>query len=329
MEKLKKLFKENIFYVSIIIAIFVLFNFRLPYYIMAPGGTISLEKRIETETDNEINGSLNMLYVTEYQGTIPFYLLAKVIKTWDIEKMEEQQISDETMEEIEKRNKIMLDNSLQNAFFVAYEKAEKEIEITANHNLVLATAEGYNTPLMVGDEIIEANGEDIEDVDELKTILDIKDIGDSIDLKILRNDKEKNLEVEIGEDNKIGVVILTNYEYDLDPEVEVKFKNSEGGSSGGLMLTLSIYQLLVDEDIVKGRKIAGTGTIDKEGNVGEIDGIKYKIMGAHKKRMDIVLVPEANYKEAIKVNDKYGYNLEIVSIKTFDDALNYLKKGKK
>lgn len=329
MEKLKKLFKENIFYVSIIIVIFVLFNFRLPYYIMAPGGTISLEKRIETETNNEINGSLNMLYVTEYQGTIPFYLLAKVIKTWDIEKMEEQQISDETMEEIEKRNKIMLDNSLQNAFFVAYEKAEKEIEITANHNLVLATAEGYNTPLMVGDEIIEANGEDIEDVDELKTILDTKDIGDSIDLKILRNDKEKNLEVEIGEDNKIGVVILTNYEYDLDPEVEVKFKNSEGGSSGGLMLTLSIYQLLVDEDIVKGRKIAGTGTIDKEGNVGEIDGIKYKIMGAHKKRMDIVLVPEANYKEAIKVNDKYGYNLEIVSIKTFDDALNYLKKGKK
>lgn len=329
MEKLKKLFKENIFYVSIIIVIFVLFNFRLPYYIMAPGGTISLEKRIETETNNEINGSLNMLYVTEYQGTIPFYLLAKVIKTWDIEKMEEQQISDETMEEIEKRNKIMLDNSLQNAFFVAYEKAEKEIEITANHNLVLATAEGYNTPLMVGDEIIKANGEDIEDVDELKTILDTKDIGDSIDLKILRNDKEKNLEVEIGEDNKIGVVILTNYEYDLDPEVEVKFKNSEGGSSGGLMLTLSIYQLLVDEDIVKGRKIAGTGTIDKEGNVGEIDGIKYKIMGAHKKKMDIVLVPEANYKEAIKVNDKYGYNLEIVSIKTFDDALNYLKKGKK
>ena len=31
-------------------------------------------------------------------------------------------------------------------------------------------------------------------------------------------------------------------------------------------------------------------TIDIDGNVGEIDGIKYKIAGAAKNKMDIVLV---------------------------------------
>ena len=38
-----------------------------------------------------------------------------------------------------------------------------------------------------------------------------------------------------------------------------------------------------------------------EGNVGAIDGIKYKLKGAVKKNMDVVLVPEANYEEALKV----------------------------
>ncbi len=92
------------------------------------------------------------------------------------------------------------------------------------------------------------------------------------------------------------------------------------------MLTLTIYNALIDEDIIKGRNIAGTGTISPDGSVGEIDGIKYKIMGAAASNIDIVFVPSANYKEAINTKNKYNYKMEIVKVDTFDEALEYLMK---
>ena len=50
-------------------------------------------------------------------------------------------------------------------------------------------------------------------------------------------------------------------------------------------------------------------------------------MGAAKNKMDIVLVPSGNYKEALKVKKEKKYDLEIVEIKTFEDAIEYLKSS--
>ena len=147
--------------------------------------------------------------------------------------------------------------------------------------------------------------------------------------KVLRNNKEEDIQVKVIKQNSkkmIGAVITTDYDYELDPKIKLKFRSSESGSSGGMMLTLSIYTKINDQDIIKGRKIAGTGTIDYEGNVGKIDGIKYKIMGAHKDKMDIVLVPKENYKEAISVAEKNHYKLKIVKVETFKDVIDYLSK---
>lgn len=93
------------------------------------------------------------------------------------------------------------------------------------------------------------------------------------------------------------------------------------------MLTLTIYNAITDEDIIKGRNIAGTGTISSDGQVGEIDGIKYKIMGAAKNKMDIVFVPSANYEEAIKTKEKYNYKLNIIKVDNFSEVVEYLKNN--
>ena len=69
--------------------------------------------------------------------------------------------------------------------------------------------------------------------------------------------------------------------------------------------------------------LGGTGDLLA---AGEIDGIKYKIMGAHKNNMDVVLVPSANYKEALEVVKKKKYDMEVVEVKTFNDAIEYLSK---
>ena len=90
-------------------------------------------------------------------------------------------------------------------------------------------------------------------------------------------------------------------------------------------MSLSIYNKLVDEDITKGRKIVGTGTIDTDGNVGEIGGVKYKLLGAVKSKADIFLVPYENYDEAIRYKNENNYDIKIIKVATFDEALNTLK----
>ena len=325
MNKIKKIFKENIKFIIILIVMIVVINIPLPYYILAPGGIIDIRNRIELENKNITEGTLNLLYVTEYEANVGTMLMSFILKDWDTEKVEEVQVSNETMEEISIRNKVMLENSMQNAILVAYNKSGNTVNIKGQENVVIATT--TDNGLKVGDKILKANGIDIDNVETLKTIIEKKEVGDTITLDIERDNNEKQVNVKVNEteDGKaVGVVVLTNYIYDVDPSIELSFKASEGGSSGGLMIALNIYNSLTSEDITKGRKIAGTGTIDALGNVGAIDGVKYKIIGAHKNNMEIVLVPKDNYEEAIKVKEEYNYDMEIVSVSTFDEAINYL-----
>lgn len=327
MKKIKKYIKDNyLFIISCLILIF-LFNYHLPYYINMPGGTIKVNDRIACKKCSDINGSLNMLYVTEYEATVPTYLLSLVIPNWDLERISEQQISNETPEDIYNRNRLMLENSVDNAIYVAYTNSNKEIKVKSKKNIVIATTK--NNGLNIGDEVLEINGREIENIEEIRNIIQNSAVNKKLLFKVLRNNKEEDIQVKVIKQNSkkmIGAVITTDYDYELDPKIKLKFRSSESGSSGGMMLALSIYTKINDQDIIKGRKIAGTGTIDYEGNVGKIDGIKYKIMGAHKNKMDIVLVPKENYKEAISVAEKNHYKLKIVKVETFKDVIDYLSK---
>ena len=327
LKRIKQIIKEDKVFIITLVLIILLFNIHLPYYISIGGGTIDISNRIKTNDNKSINGSLNLLYVSELEATVPTYLLSFLMKEWEVEKVSDQRLSNESTEEIYERNRIMLNNSIQNATFVAYNKAGKNIDIKDYKNYVIGTTKDLD--IKIGDNITEVDGKKVNNIKEIKEIITSHEVGDTIDIKLLRENKEKTVSVKVNEENNnkiIGIVVTTIYDYDLDPSIKLKFKKSESGSSGGLMLALSIYDMITDADLINGRKIAGTGTIDIDGNVGEIDGIKYKLMGAVKKKMDIVLVPKANYEEAIKEKKKNNYDIDIVSIEKFDDAIEYLSK---
>ncbi|WP_030442553.1 YlbL family protein [Actinoplanes subtropicus] len=95
-----------------------------------------------------------------------------------------------------------------------------------------------------------------------------------------------------------------------------------GGPSAGLMFTLGIMDKLEPEDLTGGKIIAGTGTIDDDGNVGPIGGIPQKLVGAKSAGAQIFLVPKDNCAEALK-NAVSG--LPMAEVATVDDALTALK----
>lgn len=325
---MKKILKENFKFILLMIILVSLFYIKLPYYIMAPGGTIDITDRVVMDDyQKKEEGSLNMLYVSEYDATPITYIVAK-LRDWDTHSKEDRKISNESEKEVRERNKIMRDTSLDIATLVAYQEAGKRIEVKDKKNVVAATTEDNN--LKVGDIILEVDGRKQDSVDEIRSLINTKEENDTITLKILRDNKEMKVESKVSIENNtkiIGVVIITEYDYETDPKIDIKFKDSESGSSGGLMLTLTIYSAISGEDLLKGRNIAGTGTISTDGTVGEIDGVKYKIMGAAQNNIDIVLVPSANYEEAIKTKNKYNYDLEIVKVDTFKEAVDYLKSN--
>ena len=77
--------------------------------------------------------------------------------------------------------------------------------------------------------------------------------------------------------------------------------------------------------MLKGKKIAGTGEIYYDGQIGPVGSIDYKIRGAAKNKADIFFVPEDNYEEALETKNQYNLKIDVVSVFTFDDIIDYLE----
>ena len=326
--KNRKILKENIFYVLAIIIV-ILSLIPLPFYINAPGGIIDLDKKVNIENENKSKGSFNMSYVSEYKANIFTLLYAYLNPNFDIYSKKDYMASNDTYKTLSIREDLELDNSVDNAIILAYTKANEKIDILDTKIYVTYIYEEANTTLVVGDQITSINGIKVSTRDDILNILSALNVGDNLDIKVLNKNKiyhRKASIISIDDKKMIGIYTTSSTDYNVDRKIDVKFKNNESGPSGGLMLSLEIYNSLIGDDLTKGYKIAGTGTIDTSGNVGSIDGVKYKLKGAVKKHASIFFVPEGdNYDEAIKEKNEHNYKIEIVSVSTFDDALNYLK----
>ena len=327
-DKLKSLIKENYkFIIGVLIGVFLVF-FELPYVVYTPGGIVPLNDRIEVEEGYNSTGSFNMSYVSMRKGNIINILLSFAIPNWDLKDKSDVTISDESVDDLLKIEKVYMTSSINNATILAFKKAGKELEITGKINNVIGIEKYADTNILLQDEIISVEDKRVSAVEELREIVATHEVGDKIDILVKRNGKEKNCYAIVKEDDgnkRIGIAFLTTYEFKTNQEVKVKTKSSESGSSGGLMLSLAIYNNLVEEDITKGKKVVGTGTINIDGEVGEIDGVKYKILGASKKKADIFICPEENYEEAIEAKKEFKLDIRIEKVKTFDEALEVLK----
>ena len=324
----KNFIVENYKFLIIWGIIIFLFFYEFPFVIYTPGGIVNLEDRIEVENSRDTEGSLNMSYVSLVKGTLPMILLSYCLPNWDLVKSSEITAPDESVDELLELEKLYMQSSIDNATILAYEKAGKELNITREVNNIVYISDDADTDLEIYDELLTADGIEVNDVAELREIVNSKNEGDSITFLVNRNGKEKECSAKIynTEDGlKVGVSFLTTYEYETNPEIFVATKASESGSSGGLMLTLAIYNAITDEDITKGRTIVGTGTISLDGTVGAIDGVKYKILGAVKSDAEIFLCPMENYEEALSVKEEFDLDIEIHGVATFDEALEYLE----
>jgi PDZ domain-containing protein len=104
---------------------------------------------------------------------------------------------------------------------------------------------------------------------------------------------------------------------------QVKFDlPNTGGPSGGLIFALGIVEKLDSAQLVNGRMIAGTGTINKKGEVGPIGGIEDKLIGAKRAGATLFIAPIDNCVDITHIPD----GLQIVAVSTLAQAVTLLKK---
>lgn len=325
---MKQYLKENYKFILGIIFILVVFSIKFPYYIDAPGGITDMSEKIEIEGFKS-EGSFNLAYVKEYRATIPTLIFSLFNKDWKVIKQDKVMLDTEDYEAYEMRDKVLMDESISNATYVAFNKANKYIKELSNKLVIIYITESSNTDLKVGDEIISMNNKIVYSKEDITKVISNLPIGTKIDIKVKNNNKEYNRFAYIKEDDNnkiIGILISNLKEYETNPKVNVIVDKNESGSSGGLITALSIYDSLVKEDITNKLKIVGTGTIDLEGNIGSIGGVEYKLKSAVKKDADLFIVPkDENYEEAIKLKEQNNYDIEILGVSTFDEVIEYLE----
>ncbi|CAK4836515.1 unnamed protein product [Aphanomyces euteiches] len=238
-----------------------------------------------------------------------------------------------------------MQSSQSSAIVAAYKQAGIAYHIQVDRVLVLNTSKGTpaSEALLSGDILKQVDDTKIADSQNLVDHLKVKKVGDTVTLKFIRNNIEKEAKLTLVllpadpriKDSKahpgLGVTAVNVQSIQADDKnKQVTVQAGEiGGPSAGLMFSLEIYNQLVDGDITKGYRIAGTGTIGEQANlddVGAIGGIEHKIVAAEREGAEYFLAPAPNMKDAQAKADKIHAHMKLISIATMDDALKFLKE---
>jgi PDZ domain-containing protein len=185
-----------------------------------------------------------------------------------------------------------------------------------------------NGILQVDDVITAVNGKTVQTANDLINIVSGLKSTAPIQLEVTRG--QENLQVSVPllppasptAGPKIGIEIQTaGFDYQPPFPVSIATNKISGGPSAGLMFTLTVYNSLVEEDLTGGRKIAGTGTINLDGTVGPIGGIKQKVFAAEAVGAEYLLCPVDNYKDAVSVARK----IKVIQVATVQQAVDFLR----
>jgi Lon-like protease len=331
-------------WIFLIIIVLIINFYQLPYYFTKPGDAKVLHTVIEVEGRYEDKGTFMLTTVRMGQANIINYLWAKWSDARELIHEDFVRRSGETDEEYHHRQLMMMSSSQDLATIVAYNKAGKEAYYT-NFG-VIVTGKIENMPafelLQLGDLIVAVDQTDITTVDELLAQIGDKQKEDQVSLTIVRDGVKKDVELYVtsfpeeldpsGERVGIGITSpVTKRELSVKPNIFID-TNKIGGPSAGLMFSLEIYNQLIENDITKGYHIAGTGSINEDGEVGRIGGVKQKVIAAERAGADFFFAPNefdsptSNYVDAVAAAKLINAKMKIVPIDTFEQALEFLEK---
>jgi len=325
-----KFSKENLkdlLYLLILGLFIYLFMFmRLPYYIDKPGNIDDISKYITIDDSYKPDSTLNSTYVDEFSKVnLSLYLYSFLNKDWDVVKISDELAEGQSESDAKFAGKADIESSRDYAIISAYKLANKSYKVNGYKLYAIYIFPQAKTDLKVGDSIKSINGIAITSGKQIKELIQTYKDGDK--LNIIANDNDTRYAIVFNENNNnyIGIQFDEDFDLEEDPKVTYNIGDNVSGPSAGFMMSLYIYSNITNFDLPDNLVIAGTGTIDSDGNVGPIGGVKYKIIGAANNGASVFFVPSDNYDEAVKVKEEHKFNIDVVKVDTLSDAIKYLE----
>jgi PDZ domain-containing protein len=237
---------------------------------------------------------------------------------------------DTDRDEVAEHNAALMADSQLTATMAALEAAGYEVE--GEGALVASvTDDAVTDELEVGDVITAVDGEPVTDNRGVVEAVQRRAPGERLRFAVRRDGADREVAVELGrapdDDDRPYVGVLLTTELDLPVDVRID-AGIIGGPSAGLMFALSIVDLLAPEDLTGGAVVAGTGTLDLDGQVGAVGGVRQKVLGAAargpgRRAASVFLVPRGNLEDALAA--PVDRELLLVPVDTLDDALAALR----
>jgi PDZ domain-containing protein len=305
----------------------VAWNLELPYLAYSAG---PVSDAADTVVAEEVaffppDGELLMLTVISQDVNVFEAFIAGVDPTIDLVRKQAVRREGETDEEYRNRVLQQMDDSNFRSITVAlrylgYEMVPIEVVVNEIVDGVPAAA-----VLELGDTIRSVNGTSVATIEDVGPALEGHEVGDTIEIEVVREGSPVELEVELAErDDEPGVPMIGIVLGELtEPPFPIEIEAGDvGGPSAGLMHAVAIIDALTEGELTKGRTIAGTGSIQFDGTIGNIGGIRQKVVGAEAAGAEYILVPQGNYQSALTAPRK---SIEIVPVATLEEVIGFLE----
>jgi PDZ domain-containing protein len=280
------------------------------------------------------SGQLDLTTVSVVGGPDRPITLVQVVKGWldrTAAVVPEEQVfaPGQTQEQSDAENKAEMVSSQESATAAAMSTLGIKVPTTLTVAGVDKTAPA-NGVLKADDVILAVNGQTITDLNKLRTVLQQTKAGDDVKVQVRRKTGTQTLTVPtVASDTDghtvLGVYIDIAFKFPFSVKIQIE---DIGGPSAGTMFALGIIDTLTPGDLTGGKKIAGTGTIDADGVIGPIGGIRQKLVGARNAGARYFLAPADNCSEVVKHIPDGLRVVKVATLNSARDAVTAIAAGK-
>ena len=323
---------------ALVVAAAVLWLTPTSDYVILPGVTENLNRivNVQSALGNLPSGKMLMVAVDIEPANLFYYLIGKYTPYGEIIPAQELLGSTGNEQQYQQVNMQLMTESHLDAKVAALRQLGYSAKETGQGVYVYSAEK--NTPaagrLKPNDVIVAVNGTPVPVAQDLLNFMGHVTPGQKVTLKVLRDKKDISVSVgtikstQLKNHAMLGVLIAT-YKPNWIIPLKINIKTGDiSGPSAGMMFSLSIIDHLRPQfDLTHGQTIAGTGTIDANGNVGAIGGIKEKVVTVYDAGARIFLVPKGDYADAIQEAKAIGISqkMRIIPVGTLAQAVAALE----
>jgi PDZ domain-containing protein len=253
---------------------------------------------------------------------------------------------DETPQQQRQRGQESMRSAKEVAIYVAFQKVGYEAELVPGEvridDLVCLEADASgqtctrfapsDVELDPGDTLLRLDGVKLDTVEDLTPVLAEKQPGDTVDVEYRRDGEVREGQIELiaspddPERTIVGFFPSDTAQVRLDDSVEVVIDTDQvGGPSAGAAFTVTLIDELTEGDLLGGKEVAITGTINLDGTVGAIGGLSSKASAVLQNGLKYFLVPVDQGEDDIaKARRVVGDEVQIIPVASIDEILQVL-----